>query len=329
MYAERLDRIFRNVGYAAPRVGSGIAAAALLWLSPAIGHEAHAVEWDKAKEKQVTLFYPGQSSWEWVMTANDHSGATKFREGKNCKGCHEGEQKAIGETIVKGKKLEPNPPAGKPGALTLRVATTRDDERLYFRFRWTGTAGGEKMDPKYAARVTLMLDDGSIKEAARAGCWSSCHDDLAGMASAKGGKLTKYLAASRTKITRSGGGETYKPAAALDQMLKAGNVLEYWQARLNPGKPAQGIGGYILEKRHEVSNSGVTAEATQKGNEWTVILSRPLKATRPGQKDLVPGKTYALGFAVHDNHADHRFHHVSLEQTLTLDKGTADFVAAR
>src|SRR3970282_1849626 len=163
MYVERLDRIFGNVGYAAPRGGSGIAAAALLWLSPSIGHEARAVDWDKAKEKQVTLFYPGQSSWEWVMTAKDHSGATKFREGKNCKGGREGGKKrASGEPIVRAKSLEPNPPAGKPGALTLRVATTRDDERLYFRFRWNGTTGGAKLDPKNAARVTVMLADGHV-----------------------------------------------------------------------------------------------------------------------------------------------------------------------
>lgn len=329
MHAKHLNRISASLGQTP--LGLGIAAAALLWLAPPAAHAASAVNWAKATETQVTLLYPGQSSWEWVMTAKDHSGATKFREGKNCRSCHEGEQKAIGEKIVKGEKLEPTPPAGKPPTLTLKVATARDDERLYFRLRWTGAAAGStKLDPKYTARVTVMLDDGHVKEATRAGCWGSCHDDAAGMASApKGGNITKYLTASRTKVSRSGGGENFKPAADLGRMLRAGNSLEYWQARLNPGKPAQAIGGYILEKRHELAGSGVTAEATQKNGEWTVVLSRPLKATQLGQKDLAPGKTYSIGFAIHDNYANHRFHHVSFEQTLVLDQGTANFVAAK
>jgi len=36
-----------------------------------------------------------------------------------------------------------------------------------------------------------------------------------------------------------------------------------------------------------------------------------------------------VGFAIHDAYAEHRFHHVSLESTLVLDKGEADFVAPR
>ena len=59
-----------------------------------------AVDWSKAKEKEVVLFYPGQASWEWVMTQADHSGATKFRGGKNCRGCHDGEQADIGAAIA-------------------------------------------------------------------------------------------------------------------------------------------------------------------------------------------------------------------------------------
>ena len=331
MHAKHLNRISEKLSQAALRLGSGIAAAALLCLAPPTAHAARALDWTKTTETKVALFYPGQSSWEWVMTQKDHSGAKKFREGKNCKSCHEGEQKAMGEKLVKGGKLEPTPPLGKSPTLTLKVATMRDEARLYFRLRWTGAApGGAKLDPEYAERVTVMLDDGHIKEATRAGCWGSCHDDAIGMASApKGAKISKYLAASRSKITRSGGGENFKPAAALDQMLKTGNFIEYWHARLNPGKPAQAIGGYILEKRHELSGSGVAAEATQKNGEWTVVLSRPLKATQPGQKDLVPGKTYSIGFSVHDNYANHRFHHVSFEQTLVLDQGKANFVATK
>jgi len=291
---------------------------------------AWALDWSGVPEKEVTLFYPGQASWEWVLTQDDHSGAKKFREGKNCFSCHEGEEKDIGAKIVSGKKLEPAPIAGKPGSIALKVQAAHDADRMYFRLSWTGgKPTGKKMDPDVAAHVTVMLDDGSVKEATRAGCWGSCHDDAIGMASAPAGaKITKYLTGSRTKVTRQGGGENYKSEAELKQLMAAGGYLEYWQARLNPGQPAKAVDGYILEKRHKNDQPAISAEASNDGGKWTVVLSRPLKGGE-GHKDIVAGKTYHIGFAVHDDYADHRYHHVSYERTLVLDQGAADFVAVR
>ena len=105
--------------------------------------------------------------------------------------------------------------------------------------------------------------------------------------------------------------------------------LEYWQARLNPGQAAQAADGYILDKRHKNATPAVEAQATHNAGKWSVVLSRKLKMGAAGHKDIVSGKTYHVGFAVHDDYADHRFHYVSLEYTLALDKGKADFVAAR
>jgi cytochrome c-type protein NapC len=298
-------------------------------LALALAPAALAVDWSKAKEREVVMFYPGQASWEWVMTQADHSGATKFRGGKNCRGCHDGEQADIGNEIVAGgHALEAHPPAGKPGSLRLFVRTARDAERLYFRFRWKPGPARNAVKGDAAARVTVMLDDGGLKESARAGCWASCHDDAMGMASAAAGsKTTKYLGASRVKLTRQGGGNQLRPDAELKAQLAQGAYLEYWQARLNPGKPATAQGGYILADRAKPAATGVTAQAEFVGGEWVVTLSRPLKPAGAGQKPLVPGKPYAVGFAVHDDYAEHRHHFVSLEYTLQLDGGTADFVA--
>jgi cytochrome c-type protein NapC len=186
------------------------------------------------------------------------------------------------------------------------------------------------MDDRYAARVTMMLDNGSVKEATRAGCWGTCHDDAVGMASAPAGKeITKYLAASRTKVTRQGGGENFKSPADLEQLLKQGLFVEYWQARLNPQQPARAADGYILDKRHEQTAPIVDADATFGNGQWVVVLSRALKPGKPGYKDVVAGKTYTIGFAVHDDYANHRFHHVSFEHTLVLDEGKADLVAVK
>lgn len=301
-------------------------------LGVAIGFPVQAIDWNAVKEQEVMLFYPGQASWEWSLTQTDHSGAQKFREGKDCFACHKGEEKDIGALIASGKKLEPAPIAGKPGSLPLKVKTAHDGERLYFRFEWQAVkpAGGKKMDPEVAARVTVMFDDGGVREATRAGCWGTCHDDAIGMASAPPGKeISKYLVASRTRVTRQGGGENFKASAELQQLLKQGVFMEYWQARLNPGQPAQATDGYILDKRHKQPSPAASAEARFDGGKWVVVLSRRLKAGGEGRKDIVPGKTYALGFAVHENHADHRFHYVSFERTLVLDQGKADFVAVK
>ena len=293
---------------------------------------AQALDWGGVATKEMVLFYPGQASFEWTLTQSDHSGAKKFREGKNCSECHRGEEAKIGALIASGKKLEPAPAAGRQGSIPASVQFAHDDENLYVRVTWPDTpaAAGPKMDPDFEVKVTMMFDDGSVPAAKRAGCWATCHDDAIGMASAQAGKdLTKYLARSRTKVQRSGGGENYKSAADLDALKADGTFMELWQARLNKGAAPVAADGYILEKRHMNQQPLVHAEANFAGGKWTVVLSRKLKAGQAGHKDIVPGKTYTFGLAIHDGYTEHRFHHVSLDNTLVLDQGNADFVAVR
>jgi len=313
------------------RIGnrSGMVAAAI-FAAMSFSLPASAVDWGGAKAHELILFYPGQAAWEWVLTQSDHSGNEKFRGGKNCKDCHKGEEKDIGAKIVSGKKLEPNPIAGKPGSLPVKIQTTSDGEKLYVRLQWQSPKPtGKKMDPDEQVHVTMMLDDGGVKEATRAGCWGSCHNDLIGMPNAPAGvKITKYLTGSRTKVTHAGGGENYKSAADLQALIDKDMYLEYWQAKLNPGKPAQAVSGYILDKRHKDGTPVVEATASNEGGTWTVVLSRKLKAGSKTHKDIVPGKTYHVGFAIHEDYTDHRFHYVSLEYTLSLDQAT-DFVAKK
>lgn len=308
--------------------------AAIVWFVVAISGSTYpataiALDWAKVPEHQLTLFYPGQASWEWALTERDHRGGPKIREGKSCKGCHDGEQADIGASIVANNKLEPTPISGKPSSLMLKVQVARDAERLYFRLRWKGApATGHKQDPEFAARATVMLGDAQVKEAVRAGCWGSCHDDATGMASAApDGEISKYLTASRMKVSRQGGGENYKSASELQALLQQGAFLEYWQAQLSPGQPARAGSGHILDKRSADTTPSTKAEANYANGEWAVVLSRPLKAAGTGQKDLVAGKSFAVGFAIHDDFANHRFHFVSLEESLALDGSNADLVA--
>lgn len=293
---------------------------------------AQAVDWEQVPGKDITLFYPGQASWEWALTKKSHSGAGKFRQGKNCRGCHEGEEADIGNLIVSGQKLEPDPISSKRGTIPLIAKAAYDAERFYFRLEWTEQSlnGFPVQDKDFESKITVIIDDGSVLEAKRAGCWGACHDDANRMASSQEDTdITKYLRHSRTRITRRGGGLNFKPEADIAALAERGIFLEYWQARLNHAQEPVAAAGYILKARQETKACEVTAQAQFSHGSWVVVLSRPLVSSAPFTKDLVAGKTYSVGFAVHDAFAAGRYHHISLEHTLVLDKGEADIVAVR
>ncbi len=292
---------------------------------------ALAIDWSQVEGNEVKLFHPGQASWEWVLTKSDHSGATKFREGKNCRECHGGEESDIGALINSGKKVEPHPLDGRRGHIAADVKMAHDGENFYVRVEYPADGGtAQGMDADYAQKVTVMFDDGSVAEAGRAGCWGVCHDDANGMASAKDGvDMPKYLMGSRTKITRQGGGEFVKPEADIAKMMAGGQYLEYWQARLNPGQPAAAVDGHILDRRETNDSTVASAEGGLEGDKWVVVLSRPLNPGGGAYKPLEPGKTYTAGFAIHDNNTAGRYHHVSFEYTFALDGGDAVFVAKK
>lgn len=282
-----------------------------------------AVSWDGVEGKDIVLFYPGQAAWEWVLVPSDHSGAKRMREGKGCRDCHEGEEADIGKMIASGEKLEPEPPKAKPGSIPMNVAMTRDADTFYVKFEWTDPGSSSGSTGEFESRVTMMIGAPAIKESVLAGCWGTCHNDVKGMPNSA--DLTKYLAASRTKLSRSGGGENYKSDAEISALMADGYYMEYLQAKLNPGEPAVAADGRVLQDRHRNEDPAVEATATFEGGKWTVILSRKLQAG-VGHKALESGVKYPVGFAIHDDYAEHRHHHVSLEYTVAIDEGDADFV---
>ena len=288
-----------------------------------------APNWANVPAKDVALFYPGQSSWEWVMTPADHPGATKFRGGKNCAACHIGDEKTMGALLVSGKKNETTPIPGKPGSIDAKVQFAHDAQNMYVRLVFAeGKQPDAKMDKDYATKVTMMLDDGNVPEANRAGCWGMCHEDSAGMPNAKGADRTMYLPKTRAHLTAGGGGDALAPADQLAKLKAGGYSIEYWQARLNPGKPAVAENGEIFVKSEETKPTVVTADATNKGGTWSVTLTRKLNAGA-GFVTLEPGKRYTVAFAIHAGHTAKRFHYVSFERSLVLDQGNADFVVGK
>ena len=273
--------------------------------------------------RDVEFLQPGESSFEWALTKDDHSGGPKTRKGKQCTGCHEGEEADIASDAAEE--------LGFPPTLTANLKFARDDERLYVRLEWPALAAtAKKLDPDFEARATILFDDGSVKAARVAGCWMTCHDDLSSMPEAPGeSERTKYLGASRVKIRRSGGGDDVKPQAELDRMRAAGEFLEYWQAALNRGKPAVARDGWILDRRRVNETPLASAEASFANGRWSVVLSRALISGASGRKDIVAGKRYTFNLAIHESYANERFHYVSLEQTFALDGGKAEWIVPR
>jgi cytochrome c-type protein NapC len=262
-----------------------------------------------------------------LLTQSEHSGADKFREGKDCRQCHEGEEAASGKLLVADKSSEREPIAGKPGAIKAAVRVARDAESLHVRLDFApGDQPNAGQEPAHPAMVAMMLDDGTVAEFARGGCYAACHDDMIRMPSAAGREITKYLGRSRLKMTRAGG-DALKPTDQLDKLRGDGAFLEYWQARLVDGGPPVVVDGTVLDRRQAHPAPLVSATAARTDGAWSVVLSRRL-AGGAGYKTLAPGRTYTVGFAIHAGHTAHRFHYVSLEKTLALDRGPADFVAA-
>lgn len=278
-----------------------------------------APDWSSISSEQIVLFYPGQASWEWLLTK--HSGAKSVRKGAPCLECHKGEEKEMGQVLVKAGPLEPMPINGKPGFIVADIQLASDKNNLYIRARWkdSGFQDDKPMDKDYASKFAVMLDDGGVKETRVAACWGVCHDDASRMRSAEEEKRDLYVSSSRSKLTRKGGGDRIVSADKLEQLLENKAFMEYWQVLLNNTGVAKINEGIILEKRHPRSQQLVTAHATHNNGQWEVLIERKRSSTIAQAKPLASGDKLILGFAIHDAHARGRFHYVSFGREFELN----------
>jgi hypothetical protein len=171
-------------------------------------------DWSKVPAKTITLFYPAQASWGFLMSPQ-HPGSEPLRTGMvTCSTCHEGQQAELGAKLVKHQKLEPDPIPGKRPTLDLSVRAAFDDRHVYFRFEWESTQpgvthtlwrydgkkwvrwGGPKPDvskkgvtPSYEDRLAVLIGepntipayDGAKVTFSQAGCFITCHNSMRAM----------------------------------------------------------------------------------------------------------------------------------------------------
>ncbi len=218
----------------------------VLAVSSAMAADPAKIDWGKVPANKVALFYPGQSSYEWLRT-DAHKGAAKeTQRGDACVSCHDAsdEEKLQGNKIVKGHPLEPTPVKGKNGTVDLSVQAAFDDKHAYLRFQWktnnnyAGTEhqylrfdgkdwkvyGYPKLDKvvqdgaqpgMYEDRMSVMIDDGKVPGFAKQGCWLTCHDGQRDMSK----QFTKDEVAANALLTA----------------IKKGDVRKYLpETRTNP-----------------------------------------------------------------------------------------------
>ena len=274
-------------------------------LACAAGGAIAAPDWSKAPGKKITVFYPGVSPIEWITKGTEHGGAKGLKKGESCASCHDEEAADMGKKMVTGQKLEPHVIKGKAAAIPVTVQAANDGTNLYLRFTWKQPAGGaDKMDKDNQVKLAFMLEDNKVERANLSGCWETCHQDVRTMPDVKDDKKTKYV--------KDGG-------------LASGKFYDLlqWTSKANKGRD-----GHVADKRvMEGGKALVEAKGEKKGDEWVVTFTRKL-AGGEGDIAMASGKTYNFGFAIHDDHTEGRFHHVSLGYTLGID-AKADITAAK
>lgn len=254
--------------------------------SSAFAADPASIDWSKVNTVNVALFYPGQSSYEWLR-GPEHKGAAKeVMRGDSCISCHDEEdnEKDIGAKIVTGERLEPMPVKGKNGDVDLAVQVAYDDSNAYFRFQWKtqGRAGveypyyryngkewkvygGPRLDKSvqdgtqpaiYEDRLSLMIDDGKVPMFAEQGCWLTCHDGERDMAGVKG----------KDEVS----------ANALMSAIKKTDVRKYLPATRSD--PADWTTGKTLEDIAKIKDAGGFLDLVQ----WRAHRTNPVGAADDG-----------------------------------------------
>lgn len=312
-----------------------------------------AVDWNKSGSREITLFYPGQTSMEWMLNGRNHGGSRAFaKSGDSCVGSHDRETASMGEKMVKGEKAEETPIPSKRGSIPVKVNASYDN--LYLKFSWEKTdhvavrfTGGGMLDPGNAMKMALILATDELEYVSQAGCWATSHHanrtmldalapDLATTSEAAtildvSNGTTKCVKESRTNIEIKGRGD--KPCGGWDKLKPADEIMAAGEgsAIMDLLRYKSGTGavetGHVFEQRDMQGREEciVNARITAITGWWKI--SGPQLSEKLGDINPVPGQKYNFGFAIRDDFSNARIHHVSLGYKLGLDDADANLNA--
>lgn len=179
--------------------------AAALAAGPAFAADPATIDWSQIPTKTLTLFYPGQSTYQWLRSSDHKRANLQTLEGQACLACHQDEEEELGNLLVEEGRLEPDPLPDKNGVIKMALQAAHDDDHLYLRAQWEtnmdregrmhdmirfdgeswkfygGHRQAEKViagdePPIYEDRFAIMIDDGTVPLFKTQGCWVTCHD---------------------------------------------------------------------------------------------------------------------------------------------------------
>ncbi|HEX6363743.1 MAG TPA: ethylbenzene dehydrogenase-related protein [Albitalea sp.] len=223
---------------------------------PVLAADVATIDWSKVPSHKMTLFYPGQSSYQWLLGPGHKGAQREVARGDSCVSCHDetDAEKDMGDKLVKANPLEPTPVKGKRGSVDVQLQVAYDAQNAYFRARWKtanrfpGTEhqylrfdgkawtvyGYPKLDQVvqegmqpglYEDRFSIMIDDGKVPNFARQGCWLTCHEgerDMPNVAKKDAVQANPLMAALKRTDVRK-----YLPASRTDATdWKTGKSVE-------------------------------------------------------------------------------------------------------
>ena len=287
--------------------------------APALAADPAAIDWKSVPTKTLTLFYPAQSTFQWLR-GSGHPGAQVVGTGGACLTCHNGERDA------------PKQPAtAEVQANALLKALKKNDVRKYLPSTRTDALAswdqGKSLDEiaklkaaggfldliqwrAHRSNPVGMADDGYVLEYrnfdAGKNPFSSNRDPKTGQPKfmydeKKFGKRSFVLDDIRkmpTALVRERNAVPFDPNAD----WKAGDLLPQYVVS------AADAAGSAADNKN--------AKGVWKDGMWTVVWARPLNLANPDDKPLKEGKSYNFAFAVHDDNMTSRGHQISFPVTI-------------
>ncbi|MCW8988269.1 MAG: ethylbenzene dehydrogenase-related protein, partial [Gammaproteobacteria bacterium] len=125
---------------------------------------------------------------------------------------------------------------------------------------------------------------------------------------------------------KRGGWDKLKSKAEIDALLKKGAFMDLLRYKSGTGESED---GYILAERVMTGGQGVSFTGSLKGGVWTVEMTRKLTSDKLGDISMATDQMYNIGFAVHDDYSNSRFHHVSLGLKLGFNNADAEINAVK
>jgi hypothetical protein len=310
---------------------------ALLLLSPVEGAAGEA-DWSKIASKEVTLFYPGVSSWEFLNGDDHRLGGREIKKGKkDCRHCHmskEGELDLKAAEIASGamkmkrshSPFEPEPQAGKKGTMKARVQAAYDAENVYIRVEWVSKGSGwrTKGDPD---RVSVQMNRAE-PSFARYGCFITCHNDLNSMPESPSRREVAanpaYNGREDVRLYAFYAKNSWAAPRHGDRM-KTG-LIDLKAIEFENGKAVARDGWVFDDRAWEEKESPGTG--SWMNDRYSAVFKFKLKSADKFDVAVSEGDIIPLAIAIHDEGASKRKHYVSFPLAIGLG-AAAEVRAAR